>query len=388
VGTMAKSLSGASSGSLFSSCTLYLANLPAQATATDIARMFEPITGRLVDCQLGQSGTGLLVCQRPDLAERAYNTELAVFGTSAKSDSNTTTTDESRLCSQANRALNLNQKSTSNSSDTVESSLRCSRQALELAIRERNTAKLEAVAAKWPGGTAAFAEFCSVNSGAGYRGTGFLPLVHDLVSEARKPKELLLQLIECCRVGLDEKQAADTVNRLVNSRDQYGFTPLHRAVRSGSDEAAEILLANGADATAVTDRDRRTALHIHLWLGCGPLAYRLLDSGADPDACDADNWTPLHWCAKNAHLDFAKHLICKRGGCTLSPLKLCLQQINQCVNGPMARTQQQQQPQQQQQQNVLQSLFAIARLLLRHGAVLPAQSFLADWLVATSNDNV
>ncbi|PAA78518.1 hypothetical protein BOX15_Mlig013927g2 [Macrostomum lignano] len=225
-------------------------------------------------------------------------------------------------------------------------------------------------------------------------GTGFLPLVHDLVSEARKPKELLLQLIECCRVGLDEKQAADTVNRLVNSRDQYGFTPLHRAVRSGSDEAAEILLANGADATAVTDRDRRTALHIHLWLGCGPLAYRLLHSGADPDACDADNWTPLHWCAKNAHLDFAKHLICKRGvrlfrsqGCTLSPLKLCLQQINQCVNGPIARTQQQQQPQ-QQQEDVLQSLFAIARLLLRHGAVLPAQSFLADWLVATSSDNV
>ena len=113
----------------------------------------------------------------------------------------------------------------------------------------------------------------------------------------------------------------------VNAVDEAGFTPLHHAAKSGRDDVARFLLANGADANATEttsgrtpifyasstamvdllfaagadihhrDHKGRTALHRAAEDGLTDVAHALVSKGADVNDRDYESWTPLHYAA-------------------------------------------------------------------------------------------
>lgn len=113
-----------------------------------------------------------------------------------------------------------------------------------------------------------------------------------------------------------------------NIQDQYGFTPLMYAVWNGHVMTTDLLLSAGANPNqysidphwsslfyavhASSKQPKKMALYSHI-------VKRLLLSGADPVATDADGWPALFYC--NIHnLAVAKALV-KRGA-NLADLEL------------------------------------------------------------------
>jgi RNA polymerase sigma factor (sigma-70 family) len=73
------------------------------------------------------------------------------------------------------------------------------------------------------------------------------------------------------------------------------MTPLHLATLMRRLEAAERLLAAGADANAITGKSGQTALHLARQRGASDLADLLLARGASPDIRDGGGRTPADW---------------------------------------------------------------------------------------------
>lgn len=94
---------------------------------------------------------------------------------------------------------------------------------------------------------------------------------------------------------------------LRDARDDRGLTPLHIAAAQGRREAAEILLAAGAEIDA-KDRNDQTPLLLSAWGGQAEMVRLLLDKGADPALSDAIGWTGLHASAFEGHLDCVRLL--------------------------------------------------------------------------------
>lgn len=88
---------------------------------------------------------------------------------------------------------------------------------------------------------------------------------------------------------------ADDECALVRAVSGDGFTALHLAAWFGHPKAAELLLARGADPTAVAPNGTELQpLHSAAAAGHQVIAHLLLDRGADIDACQAGAITPLH----------------------------------------------------------------------------------------------
>ncbi len=90
-----------------------------------------------------------------------------------------------------------------------------------------------------------------------------------------------------------ELLAADPA--LAHAWSPDGFTPLHLAAFFGSEGMAGLLLAHGADPSAVA---RNTTLvqpiHSAVASRVGSIVAMLLDRGADVNARQQGGWTPLH----------------------------------------------------------------------------------------------
>ncbi|MEX0306255.1 MAG: ankyrin repeat domain-containing protein [Ruegeria sp.] len=82
-------------------------------------------------------------------------------------------------------------------------------------------------------------------------------------------------------------------------------TPLMVAATREQSEIMELLLANGADASAVGGKDERTALHAAAHTGALEATRILLDHGADPDARTKFGEPALHLAVKRKHTEVA-----------------------------------------------------------------------------------
>ncbi|MGD9906509.1 MAG: ankyrin repeat domain-containing protein [Vicinamibacterales bacterium] len=75
---------------------------------------------------------------------------------------------------------------------------------------------------------------------------------------------------------------------------QGGLTPLLFAVRQGSREAVDVLLAAGADVNQVSAGDKSSPLLIAVANGHFDLAMHLIEKGADPNLAAANGAAPLY----------------------------------------------------------------------------------------------
>jgi cytohesin len=100
----------------------------------------------------------------------------------------------------------------------------------------------------------------------------------------------------------------------VNARDNEGWTPLHEAAASIEDEkdVAGLLLANHADVDA-KDSFGETPLLLAAYWGHKDVVEMLLANHADVNAKDDHGWTPLHGAAANHQNDIAE-LLRQHGG--------------------------------------------------------------------------
>ncbi|KAE8573437.1 Putative ankyrin 2, isoform AA [Halyomorpha halys] len=90
--------------------------------------------------------------------------------------------------------------------------------------------------------------------------------------------------------------------------DKDGYTALHYAALSGSQEIGNLLLNLDANKEAKT-KDLKTPLHYASLEGHKEMAELLLKNGANSDAVDIDGMTPLHLAARERHSDMVKLLL-------------------------------------------------------------------------------
>ena len=80
----------------------------------------------------------------------------------------------------------------------------------------------------------------------------------------------------------------------LETKDDYGYTPLLKAVKySASEEIVDLLLEYGADVYT-NEEDRKTALHFAAQKDDEVMMRKMIERGLFLDAEDKDGWTPLH----------------------------------------------------------------------------------------------
>ena len=83
-----------------------------------------------------------------------------------------------------------------------------------------------------------------------------------------------------------------------------GMTPIMFAARQGDMESMRMLIAAGADLKRVS-ADGKTALSLAIFNGNYDLASSLIDSKADVNQADAENFTPLFWAAERRLMEMS-----------------------------------------------------------------------------------
>jgi ankyrin repeat protein len=99
--------------------------------------------------------------------------------------------------------------------------------------------------------------------------------------------------VNCIRILL-------LLGRNINSRYNYGWTPLHIAIEERKKEAAEFLIARGSDVNA-KDSDGETPLHWAAHYSNLDMTELLVRKGAEVNAQDQGGDTPLHILASCYH---------------------------------------------------------------------------------------
>jgi ankyrin repeat protein len=81
--------------------------------------------------------------------------------------------------------------------------------------------------------------------------------------------------------------------KILNQRDEHGFTPLHWAVFRGFGDCVRIMVEKGADVNMPNGRGE-TSLHIAAGTGYVDIVKQLLTYGAKADYQNHTGMTPLH----------------------------------------------------------------------------------------------
>jgi ankyrin repeat protein len=98
--------------------------------------------------------------------------------------------------------------------------------------------------------------------------------------------------------------------KLVNARSADGFTALHFACYFTQEEAMRMLLAAGADVTAVSNNPMQLMpLHSAASARNLPAVRALLDHGAPVNAKQQQGWAPLHAAAQNGDAEMYRFLV-------------------------------------------------------------------------------
>jgi ankyrin repeat protein len=109
------------------------------------------------------------------------------------------------------------------------------------------------------------------------------------------------------------RDVLDSDPALSSARSGDGFTALHFAAFFGTPEVVELLLGRGAAANAAgAGWMTGTALHSAVSANRIAIARILLHAGADPDARQAEGFTPLHSAAHNGAAALVR-LLLERG---------------------------------------------------------------------------
>ncbi|MEG4215943.1 ankyrin repeat domain-containing protein [Microcoleus sp. Pol14C6] len=106
------------------------------------------------------------------------------------------------------------------------------------------------------------------------------------------------------------KEVAALLMLDVNARDKFGNTPLHLAVDRGSQDIAELLIANGARVN-VRNAKGQTPLYRAIAIGHNEIAALLINNGTDVNNIDGSGTTPLHKAAHYGNVKILKLLIAK-----------------------------------------------------------------------------
>ncbi len=105
----------------------------------------------------------------------------------------------------------------------------------------------------------------------------------------------------------------------VNTRNKYGWTPLHWAAFRGKTEVVKLLIEKGADVNTKTTKGwwcgfikygkDSTPLYMAVNNGHTEVVKLLIEKGANVNAKDINGWTPLHVAALSGVTEVAKLLI-------------------------------------------------------------------------------
>ncbi|KAL9246345.1 hypothetical protein vseg_019892 [Gypsophila vaccaria] len=103
-------------------------------------------------------------------------------------------------------------------------------------------------------------------------------------------------------------EADALAGKMINSKDEEGWAPLHFAASIGNPKIVEILLSKGADVNMKNDGGR-IPLHYAASKGWVKIAEILLSHGTNINAKDKVGCTPLHRAARTGNAELCELLI-------------------------------------------------------------------------------
>jgi ankyrin repeat protein len=123
-----------------------------------------------------------------------------------------------------------------------------------------------------------------------------------------------LDVFDACCVGKSDRvaQLLDADPSLLNAYNSDGFFPLGLAAFFGHPDTVQLLLARGADVTAVARNPMKIqALHAGAASKSLEVVQLLLDAGAPVNTAQHEGWTPLHAAAQHGDVAMARAMVAK-----------------------------------------------------------------------------
>ncbi len=127
-------------------------------------------------------------------------------------------------------------------------------------------------------------------------------------------------VLEAARSGdVDRLRAELRAGGDVNAAQGDGFTALHWAARTGNREAAELLIAAGADLSATTRLGSHAPLHVAAAAGSAGVAEALIAAGVEVAAPTETGALPIHYAAASGDAETIAVLVA--GGADLDAVE-------------------------------------------------------------------